>query len=231
MFVYLVHHGHAVNPGVDPQRPLSRHGRDQTQTLSGRAAARGVHPDVIWHSGKLRARQTADAYWRACNPLAEFSATRWMQPDDPPRLADLLQIETRDLMLVGHMPHLGPAAPSPDRYRAAGRVVPLERRGRGRADRDRLGRALASGGAARLAAVPSIGCLLGFGFRVSGFRLRALLRSALTSVARYRIQNISRSLNSVACWDQRPGSGVDGSWKYSYLMLSAQSPKPEARSL
>ena len=106
MFVYLVHHGHAVHPGVDPQRPLSRQGRDQTDMLSGRAAARGVRPDVIWHSGKLRARQTADAYWRACNPLAEFSATRWMQPDDPLRLADLLGVETRDVMLVGHMPHL-----------------------------------------------------------------------------------------------------------------------------
>ena len=106
MFVYLAHHGDAEHPGVDPQRPLSRRGRDQVDTLSSRAAAREVRPEVIWHSGKLRARQTADAYWRACNPLAEFSATRWMQPDDPPHLADLLQVETRDVMLVGHMPHL-----------------------------------------------------------------------------------------------------------------------------
>ena len=106
MFVYLAHHGHAVNPDVDSQRPLSRKGRDQVETLSSQAAGRDVHPDVIWHSGKLRARQTADAYWRACNPLAEFSATRWMQPDDPLRLADVLQVDTRDVMLVGHMPHL-----------------------------------------------------------------------------------------------------------------------------
>ncbi len=106
MFVYLAHHGHAVNPDVDSQRPLSRKGRDQVETLSSQAAGRDVHPDVIWHSGKLRARQTAEAYWRACNPLAGFSATRWMQPDDPPRLADLLGVETGDVMLVGHMPHL-----------------------------------------------------------------------------------------------------------------------------
>ena len=106
MFVYLVHHGHALHPGDDPQRPLSRMGREHTDTVSRRAAALGVRPDVIWHSGKLRARQTADAYRRACNPLTEFSATRWMQPDDPPRLADLLQVDTRDVMLVGHMPHL-----------------------------------------------------------------------------------------------------------------------------
>ena len=56
MFVYLAHHGHAVNPDVDSQRPLSRKGRDQVETLSSQAAGRDVHPDVIWHSGKLRAR-------------------------------------------------------------------------------------------------------------------------------------------------------------------------------
>ena len=106
MFVYLAHHGDAVNPGADPQRPLSRLGRDQVDTLSNLAAGRRVRPDAIWHSGKLRARQTAEIYWRACNPLAEFSAARWMQPDDPLRVADVLQVETRDVMLVGHIPHL-----------------------------------------------------------------------------------------------------------------------------
>jgi phosphohistidine phosphatase SixA len=52
--------------------------------IARRAKARGVTPVVIWHSGKLRARQTAEAYWRACNPLAEFSAIRGLQPTDPP---------------------------------------------------------------------------------------------------------------------------------------------------
>jgi len=106
MFVYLAHHGDAVGPDVDPQRPLSSQGREHADALANQAAEHGARPEVIWHSGKLRARETAFAYWRACNPLAEFSATRWMQPDDPPRLVDLLAVETRDVMLVGHMPHL-----------------------------------------------------------------------------------------------------------------------------
>ena len=106
MFFYLAHHGHALGPEVDPQRPLSSRGRGQVEALAAQAAARGVRPAAIWHSGKLRARQTAEAYWRACNALAEFTATRWAQPADPPRLADLLGVETRDVMLVGHMPHL-----------------------------------------------------------------------------------------------------------------------------
>ena len=71
------------------------------------AAALGVKPDVIWHSGKLRARQTAEAYWRACNPLAPFSATRGLQPDDPPIwMRDQLAGETRTIVVVGHMPHM-----------------------------------------------------------------------------------------------------------------------------
>ncbi len=106
MFVYLAHHGQAVGPEVDTQRPLSTPGRAAVDALAGLAAARGVRPGAIWHSGKLRARQTAEAYWSACHPLAEFSAVRWMQPDDPPRIADLLAVEDRDVLLAGHMPHL-----------------------------------------------------------------------------------------------------------------------------
>ena len=106
MFFYLVHHGDALGPEVDPQRPLSPRGRAQADALAAQTAARGVRPAAIWHSGKLRARQTAEAYWRACNRLAEFTAARWAQPGDPPRLADLLEVEPRDVMLVGHLPHL-----------------------------------------------------------------------------------------------------------------------------
>lgn len=61
----------------------------------------------MWHSGKLRARQTAEAFWRACNPLAEFSATRDLQPDDSPSwMRDRLNGETRDVLVAGHFPHL-----------------------------------------------------------------------------------------------------------------------------
>jgi phosphohistidine phosphatase len=88
-------------------RPLSAAGRVAVARLAADVAARGVRPDVIWHSGKLRARQTAELFWRATNPLAELSATRSLQPDDPPDwMRDRLAGETRTIMLVGHMPHL-----------------------------------------------------------------------------------------------------------------------------
>jgi phosphohistidine phosphatase len=103
----LVHHGDAVGPEVDPRRPLSTVGRASVDFLATKAASRGVHPDVVWHSGKLRSKQTAEAFWRACNALAEFSATRDLQPGDSPAwIRDRLAAETRDILIVGHFPHL-----------------------------------------------------------------------------------------------------------------------------
>jgi phosphohistidine phosphatase len=105
--LYLVHHGDAVGPDVNPMRPLSDRGRAEVDVLAREAAARGAKPEVIWHSGKMRARQTAEAFWRHCNPFATFAATNGLQPTDPPsRTIDVLAGETRDIMLVGHFPHM-----------------------------------------------------------------------------------------------------------------------------
>ena len=66
-----------------------------------------MRPAAVWHSGKLRARQTADAFWRACNPFAEFAAVRGLQPTDPTDwIRDRLAGDDRDVVCVGHMPHI-----------------------------------------------------------------------------------------------------------------------------
>jgi phosphohistidine phosphatase len=105
--LFLVHHGDAVGPDVDPMRPLSVRGRVEVDLLAQKAAERGVKPDVIWHSGKLRARQTAEAFWKRCNPLAAFSASRGLQPTDPTNwIVDSLAGETKHILLAGHFPHL-----------------------------------------------------------------------------------------------------------------------------
>ena len=105
--IFLVHHAEAVDPLIDPQRPLTDAGHAHAARVAADAAARGARPAVIWHSGKLRSRQTAEYFWRACNPLAEFAAARGLQPDDPPQwMADTLAGEPREILLVGHMPHL-----------------------------------------------------------------------------------------------------------------------------
>jgi phosphohistidine phosphatase len=107
MRLYLVHHGEALSPELDPRRPLTSKGLEHVERVATEAAERGIKPAAIWHSGKLRARQTAEPFWRACNPLAEFTAVRGLEPDDPPEwIRDRLAGEPRDLMLVGHLPNL-----------------------------------------------------------------------------------------------------------------------------
>lgn len=102
-----MHHGDAVGPAVDPQRPLSSVGRAATERLAGLAAERGARPDVVWHSGKLRARQTAELFWKACNPAAPITAERGLLPDDPPQwMRDRLIGETRNVLIASHMPYL-----------------------------------------------------------------------------------------------------------------------------
>ena len=107
MLLYLVHHGDALGPDVDPRRPLSAVGRAEVERIAAEAAALGARPAVVWHSGKLRAKQTAEAFWRACNALAELSVSRDLQPDDPPQwMRDRLRAEARDILIAGHFPYL-----------------------------------------------------------------------------------------------------------------------------
>jgi phosphohistidine phosphatase len=107
MNVYLVHHADAVNPAVDAERPLSARGREQAAWVAAEAKRAGIRPTVIWHSGKLRARQTGEALLLACNPFARFQMVRGLLPDDRSDIiADAVEAEDQDVMVVGHMPHL-----------------------------------------------------------------------------------------------------------------------------
>lgn len=107
MTVCLVHHADAVSPAADAQRPLSRLGRAQADWLARAARDHGIRPTVIWHSGKLRSRQTAEAFLVACNPFAPFTMERGLRPEDSPVwMRDVLRGESRDILLVGHMPNV-----------------------------------------------------------------------------------------------------------------------------
>jgi len=105
--VALVHHADALSPVEDSQRPLSERGFAHAEALAVSAREAGIKPAAIWHSGKLRARQTAEAFYRACNPFADFRMVRGLRPeDDPETVRAELAAESRDVLLVSHMPFL-----------------------------------------------------------------------------------------------------------------------------
>ena len=107
MQFYLVRHGEAVSQAINGQRPLTPGGRHDVEGLGRAAAARGVRPRKILHSGLLRAQQTAELLSKSLGGLDEIRELGGLRPDDDPFLASAeLESSTVPLMLVGHLPHL-----------------------------------------------------------------------------------------------------------------------------
>jgi phosphohistidine phosphatase len=107
MQFYLVRHGEAVSQAINGQRPLTPVGRREVERLAEAAAAREVEPSKIFHSGLLRAQQTAELLRNNLRGLEEIRELGGLRPDDDPSLAKAeLETSTVPLMLVGHLPHL-----------------------------------------------------------------------------------------------------------------------------
>jgi phosphohistidine phosphatase len=104
--LYLVQHGQAKAENEDPDRPLTPQGVNDVGRVARYAVERlSVQPGRVVHSGKLRARQTAEAWGGLLNVDVEETDT--LSPnDDPSDWVAQLQTEAADVMLVGHLPHL-----------------------------------------------------------------------------------------------------------------------------
>lgn len=108
MRLYLVQHGEARSKAEDPARPLTGQGRDDVARVADLARRAGVELAQIRHSGKLRAEETAAILGEHLAPAGGVVSMAGLAPrDDVGRVAELLNRETRHLMLVGHQPFMG----------------------------------------------------------------------------------------------------------------------------
>jgi phosphohistidine phosphatase len=110
MFLYLIQHGEARKEEEDPSRPLSDKGAQDAEKTAAYLSRLGVVVKDILHSGKLRAKQTAEIMARSLAPVSfrNLSETDGLAPlDDPGIWDDRLKYMAYDIMLVGHLPHLG----------------------------------------------------------------------------------------------------------------------------
>jgi len=112
MHLYLVQHGEAWDTSHDGERSLSDRGTESLEKIrSFLKDNRAVTVAGVFHSGKLRAQQTAAILAEAVNAAGNIKATDGMKPmDDPAVWADRLRDMHEDVMLVGHLPHLGKLA-------------------------------------------------------------------------------------------------------------------------
>jgi phosphohistidine phosphatase len=108
VLLYLVRHGEAGGAATDAARPLTRDGRQQTARIANEAARRSVAIDEIRHSGRLRARETAEILAAELAPTRPIVAVDGLHPgDDVEILGYSLSEESGALMLVGHLPFMG----------------------------------------------------------------------------------------------------------------------------
>lgn len=108
MRLYLAQHGLAKDESEDVKRPLSERGIKDTGTCAGFLAKSSEQPGpvAVFHSGKLRARQTAEIFAAAWGGMPLEQVPGLAPNDDPAVWSAHLASMREDVMLIGHLPHL-----------------------------------------------------------------------------------------------------------------------------
>jgi phosphohistidine phosphatase len=108
MKLYLVQHGEAKSELEDPERSLTAKGKDEVDRVAQAARKMDVKLAKIYHSGKKRAKQTAEIIGSGLNvPEQDLEAMQGLNPNDDVRpWLEKIPKEKKDIMLVGHLPFL-----------------------------------------------------------------------------------------------------------------------------
>jgi phosphohistidine phosphatase len=107
MNLYLVQHGDAQPKDVDPERPLTDGGADDVKRVAAFLRPRRLEVEAVWHSGKTRARQTAELLGEALHVAGGVRQQDGLAPNDPvDPIGRQLADRGGDLMIVGHMPFM-----------------------------------------------------------------------------------------------------------------------------
>lgn len=107
MRLVLVRHGEADPGPDDDSRPLTRKGRAEVHLLAMFLHTSGVSVQEVFHSGKLRARETAAILAASVGNLQRAEEMAGLAPDDD--VADTLRKVERlsdDTLIVGHLFHI-----------------------------------------------------------------------------------------------------------------------------
>jgi len=107
MELYLVQHGESKSETEDPSRPLTDRAKEEVETVACYVAELGIEVVRILHSGKMRAKQTAEVFAQQLAPLRGVAEQDGLGPlDDPHSAKELILQAEESLMIVGHLPHL-----------------------------------------------------------------------------------------------------------------------------
>lgn len=108
MNLYLVQHAQAKQKEEDPERQLTEKGQVDIRKVAAFIAEQAdIQVGSIMHSGKTRARQTAEVLAEHLNPPDGVKEADGLEPlADPSIWVEKLAGEREDVMLVGHLPYM-----------------------------------------------------------------------------------------------------------------------------
>jgi phosphohistidine phosphatase len=107
MRIYLMRHGEYASKEIDTHSPLSEKGREDIKNLANFLSHSNIHVSHIFHSGKLRAQQTATLLATGIFLENPISIRDGLDPiDSVIPIAYDLNNETNDIVLVGHQPFM-----------------------------------------------------------------------------------------------------------------------------
>lgn len=105
MYVYLIQHGEAKPENIDPNRSLTEKGRSDVAKTAKFMEKTGVRVDEIWHSTKLRAKQTAEIVSKLMP--AKVIEKEGLKPNDQVTpFVEKINKLNKDIVVVGHLPFL-----------------------------------------------------------------------------------------------------------------------------
>ena len=105
MNLYILQHGEAVPKEIDPERPLSEHGNRDIRILALHMQNMDVQLGNVFHSGKLRAEQSARLIAETLSPEILPIQTEGLNPNDDPAviIGDIEQMN-ENILIASHMP-------------------------------------------------------------------------------------------------------------------------------
>jgi phosphohistidine phosphatase SixA len=108
MKVYLVHHTNALKAEQDPERHLSRQGREEADRLGARFKAAGAAPVRILHSDKQWTRETAERIAAAMGAKDTTALAGYPVNTGHPIEPFMQEIKDSqgDIMMAGHVDYL-----------------------------------------------------------------------------------------------------------------------------
>jgi phosphohistidine phosphatase len=104
MSLFLVQHGKSLPKDVDPEKGLSDEGRDEVKRIASLGREHAITVSAIKHSGKKRARETAEIFAEALSPGGGVQEMEGLAPLD-----DVTKLNVKadeNVMLVGHLPFM-----------------------------------------------------------------------------------------------------------------------------